>query len=85
MDDIGEGHHDDFMRAFFRLRVQDIGEITTWILSILNRVKDKAPNLPALGPILAETNRIVLVCPLCLSPDSCTDLWLALDNFVFRY
>jgi nuclear pore complex protein Nup133 len=85
MDDIGEGHHDDFMRAFFRLRVQDIGEITTWILSILNRVKNKAPSLPALGPILAETNRIVLVRPFCLCLDSCADRWLLLDDFILRY
>ena len=61
MKDIGEGHHDDFMRAFFRLRVQDIGEITSWILSILNRVRAEAPSLPALGPTLAEANKIVLV------------------------
>lgn len=61
MKEIGEGHHDDFMRAFFRLRIQDIGKITSWILPILNRVKAEAPNLPALGPILAEANRIALV------------------------
>ena len=61
MRDIGEGHHDDFMRAFFRLRVQDIGEISSWILPILNRVKAEAPSPPALGPTLAEANKIVLV------------------------
>lgn len=64
MKDTGEGHHDDFMRAFFRLRVHDIGEITSWILPILNRVRAEAPSLPALGPTLAEANRIVLVRPL---------------------
>lgn len=61
MKDIGEGHHDDFMRAFFRLRVQDIGEITTWILPILNRVMAETPSLPAMGATLAEANKIVLV------------------------
>ena len=61
MKDTGEGHHDDFMRAFFRLRVHDIGEITSWILPILNRVRAEAPSLPALGPTLAEANRIILV------------------------
>ena len=65
MKDAGEGHHDDFMRAFFRLRVQDIGEITSWIMPILDRVRAEAPSLPALGPTLAETNRIVLVRPFC--------------------
>jgi len=61
MKDTGEGHHDDFMRAFFRLRVYDIGEITSWIMPILNRVRAEAPSLPALGPTLTEANRIVLV------------------------
>jgi nuclear pore complex protein Nup133 len=67
MEEIGEGHHDDFMRAFFRLRVQDIGEITQCILSILNKVKEKAPSQSALGPTLAEANRSVLVRHFCLS------------------
>jgi len=66
MKDTGEGHHDDFMRAFFRLRVHDIGEITSWVLPILNRVEAEAPSLPALGPTLAEANRIVLVRPFGL-------------------
>jgi nuclear pore complex protein Nup133 len=61
MKEVGEGHHDDFMRAFFRLRVHDIGELTSWMLPILNRVRAEAPSLPALGPTLAEANRIVLV------------------------
>ena len=85
MKDTGEGHHDDFMRAFFRLRVNGIGEIASWILPILNRVRAEAPNLPALGPTLAEANRVVLVSPFGLSPIPSIDDLLALDRLDFRH
>ena len=85
MKDTGEGHHDDFMRAFFRLRVYGIGEISSWILPILNRVRAEAPNLPALGPTLAEANRVVLVGSFDLSPGFIIDGPLFSDSLDFRY
>lgn len=61
MDKVGEGHHEDFMRAFFRLKVQDVGELLAWIMSLLKRLEREAPSLPTISPALCEANRAVLV------------------------
>lgn len=62
MEHVGEGHHEDFMRAFFRLRAQDVGELLAWTMSLLKRLEREAPSLPTLGPALCEANRAILVC-----------------------
>lgn len=61
MEDIGEGHHEDVMRTFFRLRVGEIGNIIKKVVAITTEAalltgRDIIEFLP-------EANRIVLVSP----------------------
>ena len=59
MNQVGEGHHDDLMRAFFRLRVADIGRLLPHIRDGTRRQLGDVPaNLPG---VLSEANGIVLV------------------------
>jgi hypothetical protein len=59
MNQVGEGHHDDLMRAFFRLRVADIGRLLPHVRDGTRRLAREAP---AKQPdILSEANRIILV------------------------
>jgi nuclear pore complex protein Nup133 len=60
MNQVGEGHHADLMRAFFRLRVTDIGRLPPHVRDGTRRMLGEAPtNIPN---ILSEANGIVLVC-----------------------
>jgi nuclear pore complex protein Nup133 len=60
MNQVGEGHHDDLMRAFFRLRVADIGRLLPHVRDGTRRLLGEAP---AKQPdILSEANGIILVC-----------------------
>lgn len=63
MNQVSEGHHDDLMRAFFRLRVADIGRLLPHVRDGTRRLLGEAPAYPP--NILSEANGIVLVC--CLS------------------
>lgn len=56
MEDIGEGFHEDCVRAFFRLKVDDIGDILPHVADILRR------NHRKLLRHIAEANQILLVC-----------------------
>lgn len=59
MNQVGEGHHDDLMRAFFRLRVADIGRLLPHVRDGTRRLLEETP---AKQPdILSEANGIVLV------------------------
>ncbi|TFY77168.1 hypothetical protein EWM64_g6840, partial [Hericium alpestre] len=58
MNAVGEGHHEDFMRAFFRLRVSDLGKLLSHVMEILRRHQNEAPG--ALQNVLAEVNGIFL-------------------------
>lgn len=61
MNQVGEGHHADLMRAFFRLRVGDIGRLLPHVRDGTRRMLGETPtNMPN---ILSEANGIVLVCP----------------------
>lgn len=54
-----EGHHEDFMRAFFRLRVVDIGRVVRKVIDVTaNTAKETGR---AVFNLLPEANRIVLV------------------------
>ena len=59
MSQAGEGHHEDFMRAFFRLRVGDLGKLLPFVMDITRKsLSDGAHNSPA---VLTEANGILLV------------------------
>ncbi|KAF8921233.1 hypothetical protein CPB85DRAFT_1428242 [Mucidula mucida] len=58
MGDIQEGHHEDIMRAFFKLRVADVGMIVIRIPEILMRAVNTAAQ--DLAELLPEANRVVL-------------------------
>ena len=63
MNQVGEGQHADLMRAFFRLRVADIGKLLPHVRDGTRRLLGEAPtNIPN---ILSEANGIVLVCRFC--------------------
>jgi nuclear pore complex protein Nup133 len=60
MCEIHEGHHEDFMRAFFKLRVEDIGILVEKVLEVtLNTARNTGRPVATLLP---EANRIALVC-----------------------
>ncbi len=59
MNQVGEGHHDDLMRAFFRLRVADIGKL---LPHIRDGTRRQLGDVPAnMTDVLSEANGIVLV------------------------
>ncbi|OSX65290.1 hypothetical protein POSPLADRAFT_1054050 [Postia placenta MAD-698-R-SB12] len=37
MDAVGEGNHDDFVRAFFRMKVEDLGGLLPYVLGIVRQ------------------------------------------------
>ncbi|KAH9043103.1 hypothetical protein EDB85DRAFT_1855669 [Lactarius pseudohatsudake] len=58
MNQVGEGQHADLMRAFFRLRVADIGRLLPHVRDSTRRLLGESPtNIPN---ILSEANGIVL-------------------------
>lgn len=60
MSEIGNGHHEDVMRSFFRSYVGDIGKLLKKVADIVNEEsRSSGRNLIA---ILPEANRIVVVC-----------------------
>lgn len=59
MTEAEHGHHEDFMRAFFRLRVADIGELLRRVPEVtVNAAKETGRNIAELLP---EANAVVLV------------------------
>jgi hypothetical protein len=67
MNDVGERHHEDFMRAFFRLSVRDVGELLGWIMHLLSRLERETANVQNMVPALCEANKATLVCQPSLS------------------
>jgi nuclear pore complex protein Nup133 len=59
MNDVGEGHHEDFMRAFFRLRVRDIGDLLPRVVDIITQTTRDASR--SISTMLPEANEIILV------------------------
>ena len=59
MNQVGEGHHDDLMRAFFRLRVADIGKLLPHTRDGTRRLLGDVP--ANMTDVLSEANGIVLV------------------------
>ncbi|KAN0123739.1 Non-repetitive/WGA-negative nucleoporin C-terminal domain containing protein [Russula decolorans] len=58
MNQVGEGHHDDLMRAFFRLRVADIGKLLPHTRDGTRRLLGDVP--ANMTDVLSEANGIVL-------------------------
>lgn len=58
MNQVGEGHHADLMRAFFRLRAGDIGKLLPHVRDGTRRMLSEAPT--NISNILSEANSIVL-------------------------
>ena len=56
METLGEGFHEDCVRAFFRLKVADLGEILPHVTELLKR------NHRNLSHHIVEANQILLVC-----------------------
>jgi nuclear pore complex protein Nup133 len=59
MNEVGEGHHDDIARAFFRYRAGDIGNLLPHVMEITRKSAYELGR--SLSAALPETNRIVLV------------------------
>lgn len=59
MEEIGDGHHEDVMRAFFRHHVADIAKLLKKVLDIVHASSTAANN--TLPYLLPEANRVVLV------------------------
>ncbi|KAI0065375.1 hypothetical protein BV25DRAFT_1880143 [Artomyces pyxidatus] len=58
MEQVGEGHHEDFMRAFFRLRISELGKLLT---HIRDATRKSLLQMPAnTGTILKEANNVTL-------------------------
>jgi nuclear pore complex protein Nup133 len=59
MEDIGDVHHEDVMRAFFRSRVSEVGKLIKQVAEVAMRAP--AESGIRLEQLLPEANQIVLV------------------------
>jgi nuclear pore complex protein Nup133 len=59
MNEVGEGHHEDIVRAFFRYRVGDIGNLLSHVWEITRKSSYEFGR--SLSAALPEANRIVIV------------------------
>jgi nuclear pore complex protein Nup133 len=66
MNEVGEGHHEDIMRAFFRQKAGSIGGLLPVILTTVEGSSSKTRSSLA---ALSEANSTVLVSRECLSSD----------------
>jgi nuclear pore complex protein Nup133 len=62
MTECGEGHHEDIMRAFFRLRVGDIGSLLPKVVD--TTMKHQKGSSLSTSNILIEANNVLLVSTL---------------------
>ena len=61
MEEIGDGPHEDVMRAFFRYHVTDIAKLLKKVLDVVHASRAASSTFSA---ILSEANRVVLVSSL---------------------
>lgn len=59
MEGVAEGHHEDIARAFFRLRVGDIGHLLSQVADVTAKLAQESGR--DLVELLPEANRIILV------------------------
>lgn len=62
MESVGEGHHEDQQRAFFRLHVGELGKVLPICWAYAKSRMDEGPAVKL--EALVEVNDIVLVCIL---------------------
>lgn len=73
MRDVGEGHHEDYMRAFFRLKAQDLGALLPRINDIIRRSSYEVTQ--SLSENLPQANDVVLVRLVFTAPSGiCSDM-----------
>lgn len=77
MEEIGDGPHEDVMRAFFRYHVADIAKLLKKVLDVVHTSMEASSTFP---PILSEANRVVLVSSLLLAP---SEIMCSLHNRLF--
>ena len=65
MEEIGDGPHEDVMRAFFRYHVADIAKLLKKVLEVVHASSMATSSTFPL--ILSEANRVVLVSSLLLA------------------
>ncbi|KAJ6630853.1 hypothetical protein B0H10DRAFT_2160229 [Mycena sp. CBHHK59/15] len=58
MESIGEGHHEDIMRAFFRFHVGEIGNLLSQVANVTAKLAQDSGR--DLMDLLAEANRVIL-------------------------
>lgn len=68
MNDVREREHEDYMRAFFRLRAGDIGNILPRVLTVLRESTHDLTR--SFVDAIPQANRILLVRLLSLLPPS---------------
>ena len=71
MNKVGEGHHEDYMRAFFRLKLQDIGSLLPIVNDIVDRstreiTQNLADSVPQANEIILVSKTPHLRCPVML-------------------
>lgn len=60
MNAVGEGLHEDFMRAFFRLRINDIGSLLPHVAEVLRGSAHEVTH--SLSETIPQANDTLLVC-----------------------
>ena len=63
---VGEGYHEDFVRAFFRLKIQDIGSLLPHVLEIVRQASREHPR--SLPDDIWQANEIVLASLTSMDP-----------------
>ena len=64
MSSIGEGHHEDALRAFLRLHVRDLGSLLPHVDELVHRASSTLNGNSA--EVVDQATQIVLVCPTIL-------------------
>lgn len=76
MNEVGEGHHEDVVRAFFRYKVRDLGNLLPHVVEITRISAHELGR--SLSASLPEANSIVLVSRCSLMPNRFThEPWLS--------
>jgi nuclear pore complex protein Nup133 len=65
MDEAKDFEHEDLIRAFFRLRVAELGQLLPYVTLLIRQAAEEAPE--SLLNYLGEANVIALVCITSMS------------------
>ena len=74
MEEIGEAGHEDVMRAFFRLKIGDIGRLIKKVAQVTGEASRATGR--NMIEFLPEANRVVLVCIFLPTQDRFDLHWL---------